>query len=177
MLAPRKKLYSTPDEVISVAYEWVQPLEGKVCDVGCGDGRVIFQWARRTTGSVEFVGVDIDESRIERAKQTLSRLVLEGEISQNVSISFYHLNALDAMHIFEDATVVFLYLIPRGLRRFVSLLMKQRTDTHSTLYLISYMNPLEHREPLRHELIRVEHQPGAAWPLYLYKLTADEQSL
>jgi hypothetical protein len=63
MLAPRKTLWSTPDEVIERVIERTDPVVGGsnrnnkkdvwfalrpddvVCDVGCGDGRVILRWA------------------------------------------------------------------------------------------------------------------------------------
>lgn len=64
MLAPRKTLWSTPDAVIERVIERTNPdnasdrgdvvwfaldADDIVCDVGCGDGRVLLRWAARVS--------------------------------------------------------------------------------------------------------------------------------
>lgn len=46
MLAPRKKLWSTPSSAIDIALEFAElDMDDVVYDVGCGDGRVLIQMA------------------------------------------------------------------------------------------------------------------------------------
>ena len=175
MLAPRKTLWSTPDAVIEKIIEWV-PLSStdKVCDIGCGDGRVLLTWAiclsNIPTVNISFVGIDIDEMRISQANDKLNQARVEGRIDSRISISFHCANALEATHLFQDATVIFLYLIPRGLRKMKSLIR----DSKRPVRVVTYMAPLPDETPLRQEMITVPHQPGATWPLYLYQLNVSE---
>jgi SAM-dependent methyltransferase len=172
MLAPRKTLWSTPDTIISTAWIWIRPLleeDSKICDVGCGDGRVLLSWARAYTAEKSskkpptFWGIDIDSERIQQARRELERAQQEGSIDPALSVTFVCQNALEHVSLFADAHILFLYLIPRGLRLMYPLLANQ--------YVVTYMAPLSTDEtPRRHEMIAVPHQPGAAWPLYLYKL-------
>jgi hypothetical protein len=187
MLAPRKTLWSTPDAIIDKVIEWV-PLEGDtVCDIGCGDGRVILQWASAYSsgdrlGNSEaampsFVGIDIDADRIKEAEGKLEQARADGRIDPRISISFNCANALEATHLFPTASVFFLYLIPRGLRKIKPLLLQAQQDgditvangqSYRQVRVITYMSPLPDETPTRHESISVPHQPGASWPLYLY---------
>lgn len=177
MLAPRKTLWSTPDSVITTAWTWIRPLlleDCKICDIGCGDGRVLLSWARAYTAESRrsdnspqkppsFLGIDVDIERIEKAKHALEHAQREGSIDPALSVTFVCQNALEDVSLFADAHILFLYLIPRGLRKLYPLLTNQ--------YVLTYMAALPLEEtPLRHELVAVPHQPGAAWPLYLYKL-------
>ena len=47
MLAPRKTLWSTPPGAVDQLQKWI-PLQPNdcVCDVGCGDGRILLLWAQ-----------------------------------------------------------------------------------------------------------------------------------
>ena len=177
MLAPRKTLWSTPDSVISTAWTWIRPLlddgSKKICDTGCGDGRVLLSWARAYTAesssripqhAPSFYGIDIDSERIQQAQQELEHAQREGSIDPALSVTFVCQNALENVSLFADAHILFLYLIPRGLRLIYPLLTNQQ-------YVLTYMAALSTDEiPLCHEMVTVPHQPGAAWPLYLYKL-------
>jgi hypothetical protein len=230
MLAPRKTLWSTPDRVVATAIDWV-PLHthssDKVCDIGCGDGRVILQWVESysqtiaaasaaleqkqqqyselslsanqrgagrdeesspsnkkgtnnsnsntstsTTNLPSFVGIDIDSDRIAQARQHLQRARARGRVDPRLSVTFHCANAMQASELFADATVIFLYLIPRGLRLVqhdVSQPAANNTEVRPR-HVITYMSPLPNQSPVRTELISdIPHQPGAAWPLYLYR--------
>jgi hypothetical protein len=50
MLAPRKTLWSTPPSALDAMEHWIdlQPNDC-VCDIGCGDGRILLLWAERYT--------------------------------------------------------------------------------------------------------------------------------
>lgn len=157
MLAPHNTLWSTPDR--------------------CGDGRVLLQWAQSYSQTVlsssagetadklpSFVGIDIDPDRIAQEKQLFCEAQKQGRIDSRLSVTFHCTNALEAQSVFVDATVIFLYLIPRGLRI--------KNDTLTQQFhrrVLTYMSPLPNKSHVRRELIAVPHQPGAAWPLYLYR--------
>ena len=178
MLAPRKTLWSTPEPVITKAFEWIEPYiqDGtRICDIGCGDGRVILEWAQRcpsatpsaSTTTLSFIGIDIDAERIQQANQALAQARQEGRIAANVAVEFVCRNALEATDLLQNVTILFLYLIPRGLR------ILQPILRDLPLHVVTYMSPLPGETFQRRELIPVPHQPGAAWPLYLYHLNAE----
>jgi hypothetical protein len=205
MLAPRKTLWSTPDAVVDRVLQWV-PLEGDiVCDIGCGDGKVILQWAstysqvgkqpddcNTETLLPSFVGIDIDAVRIQEAEAAVTEARAKGSINPGISISFHCANALEATHLFQGkATVFFLYLIPRGLRKIKPVLLPpqkqtkvggkidssiQKKEILHQVRVVTYMSPLPDETPDRRESIPVPHQPGAAWPLYLYTLSTSTVS-
>jgi SAM-dependent methyltransferase len=178
MLAPRKTLWSTPDAVIEKIVERMElKASDNVLDVGCGDGRVILQWAKALSSSQSadpapsFVGIDIDPARINEANIALKQARDETSIDTRIEIAFHCANALESEQLINEANIIFLYLIPRGLRIIKPLLMKQLSHG-KTLEVVSYMSPLVDETPTRVERIPVPHQPEAVWPLYFYKLTA-----
>ena len=184
MLAPRKTLWSTPSEVMERAIEWCGPLDGNdyVCDIGCGDGRCLVQWATHyskqlttqpgvvpssgngTTAS--FVGIDIDEERIQQARQVWKQAVDKGEVNGSIKAEFHVMNALEAYEIFGHATIIFLYLIPRGLRKIKPLL----EQIPHPIQVLTYMSPLPGETPFQKNCIKVPHQPDAEWPVFAYRL-------
>lgn len=229
MLAPRKKLWSTPTKVLDVVVNEFLPLSpgDVVVDIGSGDGRALLQMASHWTClnssenanthinqsesnhdhsgsstnnddlllSVSFVGIDINPERVEEARMALQESQKSGEIHPQLSVSFHCANAMEAKHLYEKATVFFLYLIPRGLKLFKPLLLevlKQRyleqqsaiskdDDTPkdenqvnkqgTLLRVLTYMSPLPQEEFVKRRNCSVDHQPGAAWPVFLYHLT------
>ena len=187
MLAPRKTLWSTPSAVMDRVTEWCGPLRDNdcVCDIGCGDGRCLIQWATiyskdlacqlpknaSTITPASFVGIDIDADRITQARNAWQDAVKRGEIDERIKVEFHCLNGLEAFEIFRHATIIFLYLIPRGLRKMKPLLMQ----IHHPIQVITYMSPLPDETPTMKESIRVPHQPDAEWPIFAYKLKGNDQ--
>jgi SAM-dependent methyltransferase len=183
MLAPRKTLWSTPDGVLSTLILWVQLRPNDVvCDIGCGDGRVLIEWASRQTHSVAFVGLEICPERALQAENNVKEAYASGFIPSHVQLSIHCANAMDALHLYRNATVFFLYLIPRGLRLMKPILLKVAREQELTaergepLRVVTYMSPFQGETCIAKEQCNVHHQPGAAWPLYLYHLYANEQT-
>ena len=150
MLAPRAKLWSTPDSAIDAAMRLAElDADDVVYDVGCGDGRVLVRMAsmsvppgvdvddecddfddanaevrstrrrssrrrRRHHRCREFVGVEVSEDRAAEARSNVDLARSTGTIPDHVSVYVMCANALDVDY--GRATVVFLYLVPRGLR-------------------------------------------------------------
>jgi SAM-dependent methyltransferase len=107
MLAPRKTLYSTPLSAFRRALELAQvTADDVVYDLGCGDGRLLVEAAR--CFGVRAVGVEIHPKRAQQARDAAQR----GGVGHLVTV--HEANALE-FAIPADATVVFLFLISRGL--------------------------------------------------------------
>jgi SAM-dependent methyltransferase len=180
MIAPRKLLWSTPDSAVDILIRWITLKDGdSVCDIGCGDGRVLLHWAMALSSQTEqpapavtFVGIEIDHGRSEFARTRIKEAYEKGEISQRIRIQIYTTNALTASQLFSDVTVFFLYLIPRGLRLMKPMLtdLVQQRQNNMPTKVVTYMSPLPDEDHVAKELCRVEHQPDAAWPIYLYHL-------
>eukprot|EP00617_Octactis_speculum_P026617 CAMPEP_0185767870 /NCGR_PEP_ID=MMETSP1174-20130828/45613_1 /TAXON_ID=35687 /ORGANISM="Dictyocha speculum, Strain CCMP1381" /LENGTH=150 /DNA_ID=CAMNT_0028452241 /DNA_START=27 /DNA_END=476 /DNA_ORIENTATION=- len=150
MIAPRKKLWSTPIEVIDVSIQLLQPGPGDIVfDMGCGDGRFLIRCAQLT--GAKCVGVEIEESRAKEAQESVSRAGLDHLITIHVG------NALDFD--VSSATAFFLYLVPRGLRRILPILR----DLNKPLRVVTYMAGFEGIEPVAIEQVTPKHQPDAKW--------------
>ena len=121
----------------------------------------------------------------EKHKQNVKQAYASGRIPNHVKVTIHCANAVQATHLYKDATVFFLYLIPRGLRLMhpilKHMLVSQKRDAKArdtepaqpSLRVITYMAPLPNETYVTKEECRVNHQPGAAWPLYLYHLYPD----
>jgi SAM-dependent methyltransferase len=144
MLAPRRKLWSTPEPAIDIALDYANlTVNDIVYDVGCGDGRVLIRMAsmsitvdddcgvifydedgdcpttshtvkRQQHQCKQFIGIEISEERVIEARQNIQIAKLDGTIPSHVSIEIICFNALNVDY--TNATVIFLYLVPRGLR-------------------------------------------------------------
>mmetsp|Transcript_22164 Transcript_22164/g.33616 ORF Transcript_22164/g.33616 Transcript_22164/m.33616 type:complete len:179 (-) Transcript_22164:1438-1974(-) len=176
MIAPRKKLWSTPKEVVKALIEWVPLKQNDVIyDVGCGDAKVLLEWAENVSasgqlGPVRFIGTEIDENRAKEAEENIKCAFEAGRLNPSiVSVEIHCKNALETGNLFYDATVVFLYLIPRGLR-IVKPLLLEAAKSKAKLQVVSYMSPLPDTPCIAQKNCEVPHQPGAAWPLFLYHL-------
>ncbi|GMH75104.1 hypothetical protein TrRE_jg8061 [Triparma retinervis] len=175
MLAPRKKLWSTPERAVTAAIDFVAPFkeEDVVYDVGCGDGRVLIKFAmlEGTSTRTKFVGVEIDEDRANEARENVER---EG-LSQRIVILCENALMVD----YSDATVVFLYLIPRGLRLIKPILLGEegKRGGGRRIKIVTYMSEFEGETFVRKVNVEPEHQKGAGWPVHLYELEAQEASL
>ena len=177
MLAPRNTLHSTPTSAIDATARLSNLKQSdKVFDVGCGDGRVLIHLAK-TTQCQNFVGIEIDADRAEEAR----RNVMLAKLGPNIHIAIRCENALETS--FDNATVVFLYLTPRGMSLIQPLLMDavarrrneqsllvadQNGPSGPILRVVTYTLQLKGEQYLKMERCSVDHQPGAAWPLYLY---------
>jgi len=181
MLAPRKVLWSTPSSAVQKAFEVVPLSESDVIvDLGCGDGRVLLEWAKlysrqkaqsststKSTKSEDptFIGIDTDRERIDAAIITWKEALKLDQIDATTSGEFRCANALVDGLWKDSATIIFLYLTPRGMRK-----LRPIMDECSNLrYVVSYMNVLPDAKLLKCERIAVPHQPDSAWPLYIYQ--------
>ncbi len=159
MLAPTKKLWSTPLEVIDKAIELLSiGPHDKVFDIGAGDGRFIIR-CHQTTGA-QCVGVEMNEEtgrialnaiRDAQLRDENCRLIIGNALEQN----------------YASATVIFMYLIPHGLKRMLPILR----SIPQPVRVATFMNPLPQTPHKRVEKIGTMKVPEAKWPLYIYELS------
>ena len=159
MLAPRKKLWSTPVEVIDKALELLSPgAEDMVFDIGAGDGRFLIQ-ASLTT-EARCVGVEIDEARGQEAIAAIAAAGLAAD-KCNLIIG----NALEQDY--SSGTLFFLYLIPRGLR----IILPYLQNLGKKIRVVTYMSPFpEEVVPTQTVKVTTANHEGADWPLWVYEL-------
>ena len=130
MIAPREKLWSTPPEVISQAVAMLQLTANDIVyDIGSGDGRFLFHCAEHCVVK-RVVGVEIHRERAESTQRTITAR------GWSEKCTILHSNALELTY--SDATAVFLYLVPRGLRLMLSIL-KAAVRSGSPLRVVTYM--------------------------------------
>jgi SAM-dependent methyltransferase len=93
----------TPQEVVDTMLDLAKVGKNDVVyDLGCGDGRIVVEAAKR--GAKKAVGVDIDPARVAEARAN----VREAKVEDRAKIVEGDLFELDL----KDATVVALYLLP-----------------------------------------------------------------
>jgi tRNA A58 N-methylase Trm61 len=162
MLAPRKKLWSTPPEVVSKAVELLNLKESDTFfDIGCGEGRVLIEASRES--SCNCIGVEIDEDRAKVAERNIDSA---GATEMCTVITG---NGLEQDY--SSADKIFLYLVPRGLRIILPILLELRRD----ITVVTYMSPFpEPMSPIKVEHVETANHHGAKWPLYLYKINHDD---
>jgi precorrin-6B methylase 2 len=126
---------ATPQKMVSVMLRVAGVQEGDVVfDLGCNDGRVPI------TAAVEFgatgVGVEIDEGAVVKAR----RLATEAGVSDRVTILAQ--NAVRTTGL-EKATVVFVYLLPKGNAKISRKLMR---ETRPGTTVVTYVFRLPRHE-------------------------------
>lgn len=157
MLAPRKTLYSTPLCAFRRALELVHAQSSDVVyDLGCGDGRLLLEAASRF--GARAVGVEIDPQRAQAARDAAERAGVDR------LVTVHEANALE-FEIPEDATIVFLFLISRGLSLVLPKLERLKTNCRVITYLYRIPNVdtyEKHLVPAREQGTDVE------FPVYIY---------
>ncbi len=182
MLAPRKKLWSTPKEAIYEAINLLEPTPDDIIfELGFGDGEFIQQCAALTmdveedeilpSGRVvtktkpiplvkKIVGVEIEQERVDALTEKLQ------EQSDEFSSDHVKLicgNALEQDY--SEGTCFFFYFIPRGIRLVMPLIL---AISHP-IRLVSFMNPLPDIQPTKVVKVSPPAHPEAQWPLFYYE--------
>ena len=165
MLAPRKKLWSTPSEVIDRALELLNPKEGDVVyDIGAGDGRFLLRAA--CTSSARCVGVEIDDVRGNEALEAIKEAGYGPEKCELIIG-----NALEQDY--TSGTLFFLYLIPRGLR----IILPYLQGLKKQIRVVTYMSPFpEEVTPTQTVKVATANHEGADWPLWVYEFGGAEEA-
>ena len=75
---------------------------------------------------------------------------------------------------YSDATIIFLYLIPRGLRLIKPILLGEENGRkRKKIKVVTYMSEIEGEKYIAKVNVEPEHQKGAGWPVHLYELEAE----
>lgn len=166
MLAPRKKLWSSPKEVIDSAIELLDLKGDDTCfDIGCGDGRFLLR-SVEITAVGRVVGIEIDEQRVAELN---SKIIGNPDLESRCEIICG--NALEQDY--SRATCFFLYLIPHGLKTVHKNILKNIRGRR--IRVVTYMSPLPDIAPEKVVKVPTATHVEAEWPLYYYELFhADE---
>mmetsp|Transcript_15262 Transcript_15262/g.20143 ORF Transcript_15262/g.20143 Transcript_15262/m.20143 type:complete len:199 (+) Transcript_15262:44-640(+) len=94
-------------EVIDIALHFLEPSPGAIIyDLGCGDGRFLVEAARRF--DIKGIGIEYDQKYFSRAVENVKGAHLDAKVQ------IIHGNILDQE--FTHAKLIFLYLVPEGIR-------------------------------------------------------------
>lgn len=168
-------------------------------DLGCGDGRLLIRVVSQQIGAqnvnVRCVGVEIDPVFVERAQQAIAQL--DAAIQERIQVRCQDVNSIlslpktteeagndpkqqlqqqdkkkktmmDDLTI-DDATVIYLYLLPRGLRHIkpmLDYLVKRRIQSGGSLRVVAYTFSVPGWEP-----VRVDTSTKSGVPIYLYQFS------
>lgn len=157
-------------------------------DLGCGDGRLLVRAVSQVEG-LRAVGVEIDPAIVERAnksiaalpKQDQERIQIRCEDVTKVLLNACNRSerATDASTTtvavagrlqdvpIEDATVIYLYLLPRGLLQIKPLLddlVCRAIEKGRTLRFVAYTFQVKGWEP-----VKVDTSTKSGVPIYLYQ--------
>lgn len=160
----------TPDSTIEAAVDLLEIRPSDVVyDIGCGDGRFVAAAARRRPR--KSVGIELDGELARRAQKRIEGL-------SNASI--LHADALDCC--IEDATKLFLYLVPSGMNKLLPTLRKLR-DKHQLTQIVAYTFSIPEEEEEEgngsscfFSCSRRIVVSSAAQPLFVYDLTVKPSS-
>lgn len=121
---------------LTIAFEMLQIEklgEGSILyDLGCGDGRVLVE-ACKMNDTLRVIGVEYDLSLVIRASENIRKNGLDSRAK------IIHENVLN-IH-FEDASAIFIYLVPDGIKAISELLLEAlRNDVLIVTYVFSIPN-------------------------------------
>ena len=119
MLAPRDKLWSTPETALEAMMRMTRVSSSDVVyDVGCGDGRMLIRAAQE---GAQAVGIEIDAKRARSARRKVD--ACGEELAGRVRVQCRNAMNLTPEEAVENGmSVVLLYLIPRGYKAILPLL-------------------------------------------------------
>mmetsp|Transcript_20649 Transcript_20649/g.29878 ORF Transcript_20649/g.29878 Transcript_20649/m.29878 type:complete len:185 (-) Transcript_20649:255-809(-) len=116
-------------------------------DLGCGDGRLLIRAAQ--TWGIKGVGIEYDLKWVTAAQSKVEAAGLES------LVSIMHANILDVS--FDEATAIFLYLVPDGIRKIRDrLIQKLQSGARIVTYMFSIpdINPIS-EESYKSTIIRL----------------------
>jgi precorrin-6B methylase 2 len=147
-------------------------------DLGCGDARILIRAVSQVEG-VRCVGVEIDPVFVTRAKAAIDDLPAETRARIDIRCE----DATQVLPddeartdgvggsiqdvIIDDATVLYLYLLPRGLCQIQTLLdeiVNRRKRRGASLRVVAYTFQVQGWDP-----VRVDHSTKSGVPIYLYE--------
>lgn len=165
MLAPVGTLHSTPVCVVAHLlnnFITIDREKDVFIDIGCGDGRTLNYVS--STFQIPCIGIEID------AKRSLTSLAHPDKVV------VHNMNAVEFKE-YAQGTILFMFLIKRGLQRILPILLKQ--CQHKSIRLLTYLYPIPDRilksYPRvtfvnRYFVNTIEAIPDAKFPIYYYEV-------
>jgi precorrin-6B methylase 2 len=145
----------THEEAVDIAIDMLSITnQDIVYDLGCGDGRFIMQSLQKI-GIKKGVGIEYDSSLVERALDRCN--CREGEVNHEI-LHIIHGNVLDVD--FSEADVLFIYLVPEGMRSIQSKLLEM---LRKGCRIVTYVFSIPDIAPRRVEVFK------GSTKLYLYQ--------
>lgn len=153
-------------------------------DLGCGDGRLLIRAVSQVPG-LRCIGVEMDPVFVERAHQAIAALPAAEQERIQVrcqdvtkiltevgnSLPGNNDKALSDLTV-EDATVIYLYLLPRGLQQIkpqLDLLVQHCLGKGRSLRVLAYTFSIQGWEPAR-----IDTSTKSGVPIYLYEVLAEK---
>lgn len=152
-------------------------------DVGCGDGRLLIEAARRFP-TLRCGGIEIDPLFVDRAKRSIEKLphavqsrititkedalqVLEEHKGSNSTTERSMItDPPTSLSLLRDATVLYLFIVPKGIAKLTPVLealVESRRREGRHFCILSYMFKLHDWDPTT-----VDKSAKAGLPLYFY---------
>ena len=146
----------THEDAIKMAIEILSITSSDIVyDLGCGDGRFIIQ-SYEKKGIKKGVGIEYDRALVEKAQ--INCKCREDEVNYG-KLNIVHSNVLDTD--FSEATVLFIYLVPEGIKM---LKLKLLDMLNKGCRIATYIFSIPGVKPKRVELFK------GITKLYLYQL-------
>ena len=147
-------------------------------DLGCGDGRLLRQACQWIRG-LNCVGIEIDSVQVERAQAMLQEQLEKDDSQEASSMSNVEIrlgdvldpnvqNPTNGKSLVDDASAIFLFLLPQGLIKVQDLLeriVQSRMASKRRFRIVSYMFAIHYKD---WEPTQIHREPTAACPIYLY---------
>ncbi len=128
-----------------------------VYDLGCGDGRIVVQAAKKF--GAKGVGIDLNEERVREAKENVAK----ADVGHLVTIIQSDVMTVDI----SEATVVTCYLLPRAMQK----LKPKFTETlKAGTRIVSHDYSVDGWNPDKYESVNVSSDYFGGHTIYMYIL-------
>ena len=165
MIAPRKKLWTSPIEVVNSALEIMEITEDDVViDMGAGEGNFIISCAQ-TTKAKKIIGIEIEENRFEIAKENMKKILNQAELSR-CQLLLGNALELDV----PDATCFYMYLNDRGFKVVLPFLLALKKKIRVVSYMTSLKGDHSCVKLLKVVKVTTSKHTGAEWPIHYYEI-------
>ena len=158
-------------------------------DLGCGDARLLLK-AVEQFSKVKCIGIEMDPIFVSRAQIAIGKL--SPEMQQRIQVRQGDLlevgfrtrtqcsgenqttQALSQFTLLDDATAIYLFLLPKGIQKIKPMLdaiVKRRKIQRRNVKVVAYMFQIQGWEPLI-----VDRSTKGEVPLYLYQFKFEDDT-
>jgi len=152
----------TSEKTQEIALQMLQLRENDVLfDLGCGDGRLLCMAVQKAP-SIRCVGLEIDPLFVQRAQESIQKI--PEDVQERIQVRLENVLESSATGdlTLNDATAIYMYLLPKGLVRMKPLL-EDLIQRRSPIRIVTYMFQVHGWAPKQIESTK------AGMKLYLYE--------